>query len=386
MWKVSANPVNPEEAIAWFRSRVPLTKEEWLTLQEQARRKAFTVAGVAGLDLLAEVWESLSQALEQGTPYREWISSVRDRLEAAWGRPDGQRLETIFRTNVQMAYSSGRWAQMEDPQVTQTRPYRMYDAILDSRTTRICQERNGTVLPADDPWWRSNWPPLHFNCRSGVRSLTQAEAERRGTTERPPSVPRQEGFGLAPDASEWGRAYARGVTAQTQPGQWEPAFIGDPPDWRSYGRPERLSTHPAPAALLPTVKEAGEAGFRRALEAAWGGVPLYLEDPTGMTVILDDEFLRHLKPDGRERFLSWLPDLVREPEEVWLVPMRKVNGRAVAFRIRYVKVYRDERQRNVLFVGEFQKGVLVGGYTFFESRQASYLNAQRIGFLRFKRD
>lgn len=386
MWKVSADPVDPEEAIAWFRSRVPLTKEEWQALQEQARRKAFTVAGVAELDLLAEAWDSLARAIEQGTPYAEWANGVRNRLEAAWGRPDGQRLEAIFRTNVQMAYSSGRWVQMEDPEFKETRPYRMYDAILDSRTTRICQERNGTVLPADDPWWQRNWPPLHFNCRSGVRSLTQAEAERRGTTERPPSAPGQEGFGLAPDASEWGRAYARGITAQTQPGQWEPAFIGDPPDWRSYGRPERLRQHLAPAALLPTVKEAGEAGFRRALEAAWDGVPSYLEDPTGMTVILDDEFLRHLKPDGRERFLSWLPDLVRKPEEVWLVPMRKVTGRAVAFRIRYVKVYRDERQRNVLFVGEFQKGVLVGGYTFFESRQASYLNAQRIGFLRFKRD
>jgi SPP1 gp7 family putative phage head morphogenesis protein len=383
MWKISANPVNPEEAIAWFRARIPLPKDEWQALQEQARRKAFTVAGVAGLDLLAEVWDSLSRALEEGAPYAEWAREVRGKLEVAWGRPDGQRLETIFRTNVQMAYSSGRWAQMEDPQVTQTRPYRMYDAILDSRTTRICQERNGTVLPADDPWWRSNWPPLHFNCRSGVRSLTQAEAERRGTTERPPSAPRPEGFGLAPDASEWGRAYARGVTAQTQPGQWEPAFIGDPPDWRSYGRPERLSTHPAPAALLPTVKEAGEAGFRRALEAAWGSMPLYLEDPTGMTVILDDEFLRHLKPDGRERFLSWLPDLVREPEEIWLVPMRKVTGRAVAFRIRYIKVYRDERQRNVLFVGEFQKGVLVDGYTFVETRDKKYFNKQRQGFLRF---
>jgi SPP1 gp7 family putative phage head morphogenesis protein len=383
MWKVSANPVNPEEAIAWFRSRVPLTREEWDTLTAQARRKAFTVTGVAGLDLLAEVWDSLGRALEEGIPYAEWAKEVRGKLEAAWGRPDGQRLETIFRTNVQMAYSSGRWAQMTRPEVIEQRPYWMYDAVLDSRTTSICQERNGTVLPADDPWWRSNWPPLHFNCRSGVRSLTQAEAERRGTTERPPSAPRPEGFGLAPDASEWGRAYARGVTAQTQPGQWEPAFIGDLPDWRSYGRPERLSTHPAPAALLPTVKEAGEAGFRRALEAAWGSVPLYLEDPTGMTVILDDEFLRHLKPDGRERFLSWLSDLVRDPEEIWLVPMRKVAGRAVAFRLRYVKVYQDNRQRNVLFVGEFQKGVLVDGYTFVETRDKKYFNKQRQGFLRF---
>jgi hypothetical protein len=105
-----------------------------------------------------------------------------------------------------------------------------------------------------------------------------------------------------------------------------------------------------------------------------------------MTVILDDAFLRHLKPDGRERFLSWLPDLVSDPEEVWLVPMRKVAGRAVAFRMYYIKLYRDERQRNVLFVGEFQKGVLVGGYTFFETQNPRYLMTRRIGFLRYAKE
>jgi hypothetical protein len=75
--------------------------------------------------------------------------------------------------------------------------------------------------------------------------------------------------------------------------------------------------------------------------------------------------------------------LVRDPEEIWLVPMRKVDGRAVVFRLRYVKVYRHERLRNVLLVGEFQKGVLVGGYTFIETSDEKYTNRQRQGFLRF---
>lgn len=203
MWKVSANPVNPEEAIAWFRSRLPLTKAEWQALEDRARRKAFTVAGVAALDLVAEVWEGLGRALEAGTPYAEWATSVRDGLEAAWGRPNGRRLETIFRTNVQMAYSSGRWAQMSRPEVRQDRPYWMYDAVLDARTTAICRERNGVVRPADDPWWQSNTPPLHFNCRSGVRPLTEAEAQARGITERLPEEPPQKGFGNAPQSWEW---------------------------------------------------------------------------------------------------------------------------------------------------------------------------------------
>ncbi len=202
MWRVSADPTRPEEAIAWFRARVPLTRDEWDALVAKVRRKAFTVSGVALLDVVAEVWESLTKALEEGTPYQEWADGIRDRLEAAWGRRDGHRLETIFRTNVQMAYQSGRWAQLQDPEVRATHPYLMYDAVLDSRTTEICRARNGTVLPADDPWWASNWPPLHFNCRSGVRPLTEAEASQR-TIGRPAAVPPQRGFGSVPESWEW---------------------------------------------------------------------------------------------------------------------------------------------------------------------------------------
>jgi SPP1 gp7 family putative phage head morphogenesis protein len=383
MWRVSADPTRPEEAIAWFQARVPLPKEEWVRLQEAARRRAFTVAGVASLDLLAEVWESLVRALEEGTPYEEWKKGVREKLESAWGRRDGQRVETIFRTNVQMAYQSGRWAQLQDPEVRATHPYLMYDAVLDSRTTEICRARNGTVLPADHPWWSRNWPPLHFNCRSGVRPLTEAEARRRGVAQETPSVSPQPGFGMAPDFSEWGRSYARGIIDSIESEEWEPAFIGLPPEWWSYGRPDRLPLHTPPAPPLPTAKELGREGFKRALESAWGGTPLYVQDPTGATVVIDEAFIRRLELDGRERYLSWLPDLVRGPEEIWLVPMRKVGGRAVVFRVRYVKAYNDERRRNVLFVGEFQKGVLVEGYIFTGDERR--INAQRQGFLRFAR-
>ena len=228
MWRVSADPTRPEEAIAWFRARVPLTREEWDTLTAQVRRKAFTVSGVALLDVVAEVWQSLTKALEDGIPYREWADGIRDQLEAAWGRRDGWRVETIFRTNVQMAYQSGRWAQLQDPEVQKTHPYFMYDAVLDSRTTEICRARNGTVLPADDPWWASNWPPLHFNCRSGVRPITEAEASRRGIR-RPTAIPPQNGFGSAPDSWEWS------PEPEDYPLELLAAFKGRP-----YGDPERI--------------------------------------------------------------------------------------------------------------------------------------------------
>jgi SPP1 gp7 family putative phage head morphogenesis protein len=212
------------EAIEWFRKRVPMTDSQYARLVLLANGRAFTLAGVAQLDMVADVQRSIDRALSSGESFGDWKRKIKARLLNAWRRNDaepanpGWRLETIFRTNVQRAYSAGRHEQLSDPVIMQARPYRMYDAIIDQRTTEICQERNGTILPADDPWWDTNWPPLHFACRAGVRSLRQSQAERRGITSAPTTEEPQDGFGLAP-------------TSET----FEPSPSNYPPDlWAAY--------------------------------------------------------------------------------------------------------------------------------------------------------
>lgn len=381
MWNVSASPTAFDEAVAWFRGKVPIPDPEFRLLSERARQRAFFISGISRLDVLADAWGSLRRALEQGTPYAEWAAQAGPALEAAWGQARPWQTETIFRTNIQSSYSAGRWQQLSDPDVRQARPYWMYDAVLDSRTTDICRTRNGTVRPADDSWWRSNWPPLHYNCRSGVRGLTPAEAEARGLAAQLPDAEPQDGFGASPGASDWADSFAKGERSDTQT-PWESAFTGDAPTWRTYGRPERLPTHPAPAPLLPTVKEAGEAAVRAALQSALGPLPSYVSDPTGFSVLLDSRLFDHLSPDGRERFLSWLPDLIQSPEEIWLVPMKKSGGNAVVFRQIYLKLYSVGKQRPVVFVAEFHRGVLVG-LTFFPTDIARLNKVLRKGILRY---
>ena len=382
MWSVSADPLKFEEAVRWFEAKVPLLPGEFRRLEAEAKRWAFTMAGVAELDRLAWLHQTLLDALEKGQTLDEWRKRVRERLK----RAHPGHLETVFRTNVQSAYAAGRWKQLNHPAVKKARPYWMFDAILDARTTPICRTRDGTVLPADHPWWQNNTPPLHFNCRSGIRALTEAEARARGIATAPPEdEPPQEGFGLPPDAEDWADTYARGVRARIgDPGGWELAFVGEPPDWRSYGRPERLPERKAPRKPLPTVEQVGKGRFLALLAGVLGGLSVELKDPTGLPVVVDRRLVDHLKPDGRERFLAWLDDLVQDPEELWLVPMRRAGGRRVVFRQRYLKVYRYGRKRHVVLVLEFHRGVLVG-VTFIESRSPSYLQNMRKGFLRYAR-
>ena len=105
--------------------------------------------------------------------------------------------ETVFRNAAQRSLNAGRYRQMQD--AAKWRPYWMYDAVRDTRTTEICRRLDETVRPADDPYWNTRIPPLHHRCRAGIRSLRKSEGERRVTNVPPPEQP-QDGFGLAPDA------------------------------------------------------------------------------------------------------------------------------------------------------------------------------------------
>ncbi len=200
-WKVRADPLRFEEAEAFLRQKVPLTQQEYRALTLQEAQQAFTVAGVAQLDLIHETLQSLQTALEAGTPYEEWTRSIGPRLSAAWGGAKPWRLELIFRQNILGAYAAGRYQQQTDPQVRAVRPYWMYDAVLDSGTTPICRGLNGLIRPADDPAWERIYPPNHFGCRAGVRSLTAREAEARGgVTPLPPGLEVPPGFARPPTA------------------------------------------------------------------------------------------------------------------------------------------------------------------------------------------
>lgn len=190
-----------------MRAKVPMLDDAWNAIDEQAKSQAFTVSGVAQLDLVADVWRALDEALATGATLDDFQEAIEDELTSAWGESvanPGARIETIFRTNAQTAFNAGRVQLMSDPDVLADRPFWMFDAVMDSRTSDLCETCDETVRPADDPWWRQHTPPLHFNCRSSITSLTPEQAQKMGIdTHGPPAMPDQ-GFGRTPALAAWG--------------------------------------------------------------------------------------------------------------------------------------------------------------------------------------
>jgi SPP1 gp7 family putative phage head morphogenesis protein len=199
----AADPNAFTEAVDWFRQRVPMRDVDFDKLVGDAHERAFKVSGVAQLDLVTEVWEALDDALSKGTTLEDFRKSVEARLTRAWGGDQPERVETIFRTNVQHAYSRGRWEQQNDPVVKTLRPFWEYVSVLDSRTTQHCRDWDGKVLRADDAAWLEHNPPAHFRCRATLISLTEKQAQAKGITDMPPTTRASKGFGRAPGAGDW---------------------------------------------------------------------------------------------------------------------------------------------------------------------------------------
>lgn len=179
------------EAIQYAEARDVVLPDVYYGLGKM-RGRAATVSGLASLSQIRYVLDQFNRALADGHSLDDFKEMVRTS-GVDIKLPD-YRLNTIFRTNIQTAYSHGRYQQQMS--VIDSRPYWMYDAINDTRTRPTHQEMDNTILPADSAWWKSHYPPLGFNCRCAVISLTKKQAEARGISTSEPDTAPDSGFGL----------------------------------------------------------------------------------------------------------------------------------------------------------------------------------------------
>lgn len=172
-WKVIAEGVQPDAAVKFWQERAKLTWDEAKELAAGAKARAFYVTGLAQADLVKLVSDGLEEALKNGETMPQFRERILKAIEnQGWKE---YRLETIFRTNMQTAYSAGRYLKMQA--VKKTRPYWQYMAVMDKRTRPSHAILNGLVYPADHEFWNSNYPPNGFRCRCGVITLSDRQVQ-----------------------------------------------------------------------------------------------------------------------------------------------------------------------------------------------------------------
>lgn len=170
-----------EEAVDYFKERVPVKASEFYKIAEGYRNLAFTVSGYSKTQILKRFYDEILAALEEGNTFTEFRANMNEFLESqGYEGLDPLQADNIFRTNIQTAYNVGHYEQMSDPDVVNLRPYWQYDAVNDTHTRPSHLAMDGRVFPADSPVWDTWFPPNGFRCRCTVRSLSKRQVEQRG--------------------------------------------------------------------------------------------------------------------------------------------------------------------------------------------------------------
>jgi SPP1 gp7 family putative phage head morphogenesis protein len=162
------------EAIAQMAARgVVLPDVYYGQLQGLHKQLAFSIAGIAKVDQLQAVLDSLTEHLKNGGTFASWQKHVVEtRLIASLPK---HRLDNIFRTNIQQAYNHGHWQQALANK--STHGYLLYDAINDSRTRPSHKANDGIIRKIDDPIWKRIWFSRNvYRCRCRLISLTEQQA------------------------------------------------------------------------------------------------------------------------------------------------------------------------------------------------------------------
>lgn len=158
------------EAIRMLRERLGVAPETFESLDAAARSRAWRVAGVWNMAMLAEIHRELLASIEAGATARDFrlrLPTMADRN--GWSGENPWHAAIVQRQNVTMAHAAGRAQEYAEYDV----PAWRFVAYDESSACPICAPLNGKVFQQDD---RAYWPPLHFNCRCMDEPVFEGEA------------------------------------------------------------------------------------------------------------------------------------------------------------------------------------------------------------------
>jgi SPP1 gp7 family putative phage head morphogenesis protein len=178
---IEVEPLPPEEAIALFRDKIPMTRSAFDRIIDAYRGRAFTIAGQQTTKAVSVVQGWLDRVLEHGLTLRDFRDGLQEAATAGGiTAVNPYHAATVFETNVQTAYNAGRYEMYHAPEVAEAFPFFQYHTVGDDRVRPAHAQMDGFIAKRDDPVWDIWWPPCGFNCRCTVTAISAVEADRDG--------------------------------------------------------------------------------------------------------------------------------------------------------------------------------------------------------------
>lgn len=119
------------------------------------------------------------EGVDEGEAGRRLAMSVREIAQrtAPWSESYARM---VFRTNVNTAVTAGRFRQARDPDIRAVVPAFRFTAVGDADTRPNHRAADGVVMSVQNPSWSRIAPPLGYNCRCRVETVTVFDLEANG--------------------------------------------------------------------------------------------------------------------------------------------------------------------------------------------------------------
>ena len=176
------NPFNLSfsKAIDWFIKKFPILYDHLDDVTKKVNETFFYIKRSLELETTRTLYNNLLDNLSNGGTLKDWLEASKTILDKTGLGDSPWYLELVYRNNMQSSYNAGAFYNQEFNK--KKKPYGLYDAIDDERTSEICQILNGKVYPLDHPFWNRYLPPNHHGCRSKRITLSKEELEEYGLT------------------------------------------------------------------------------------------------------------------------------------------------------------------------------------------------------------
>lgn len=163
-----------EEALQDIASREPRLADSADAINRLYQtRHSFAVRRSADISLTRKIQRIIETSAREGRP--------ADSIENIERLGDFSRAyaQTVYRTNLNTAYTAGRFQQARDPDVAQVIGAMEYVTAGDADVRPNHALLDGIIAGVSDPFWNVFSPPNGYECRCSVRMVSRSELSRR---------------------------------------------------------------------------------------------------------------------------------------------------------------------------------------------------------------